>query len=109
MQSWALSYHYLKIAFGENGDFGKNGDFGETSEGGENGEFGENECKLETLVKKAFRWIGMLLIHTYTKFAYNRLDLSFTIPMVISRSPWYQPMQKILILAAANYLQICCS
>ncbi len=45
--------------------------------------------------------------NTYTKFTYNRLDLSFSIPKVISRSALYQPMQKILILAAANYLQIC--
>ena len=45
---------------------------------------------------------------TYTNFTYNRLDLSFSKPKVISRSPSYQPMQKFFVLAAANYLQICC-
>ncbi len=47
--------------------------------------------------------------NTYTKFTYNRLDLSFSIPKVFLRTPSYQPMQKFIILAVANYLQICCS
>ena len=56
----------------------------------------------------------MIMIHcvldeyTYTKFTYNRFDLSISIPKVISRSPSYQPMQKFFMLAVAYYLQICC-
>ena len=45
---------------------------------------------------------------TCTQFTFNRLDLSFSMPKVFLRSPLYQPIQKFLILAASNYLQICC-
>ncbi len=61
-------------------------------------------------VDKMLNSIQYVLFHffTYTKFAYNRLDLGFSIPKVALRSPFFQPMQKFLMLVAAYYLQIYC-
>ncbi len=52
-------------------------------------------CKDTFLQYWLLIWLGMNI--TYTKFTYNRLDLSFSIPKVFLRSPSYQPMQKFLI------------
>ena len=50
----------------------------------------------------------LVSVDLYNTFVHSQSKTGWTWVSVISRSPVYQPVQKFLILTAANYLQTCC-